>query len=343
MSKRILKAVALIIAILLTIAISAFVEIKHLIEQPLSASDTAAVSFTIEAGQGVREIGDNLAKARLINGSDFFKLYLWETKLGGKLKAGSYELSPSMSIPEIVSLFTAGSSGLKSNETRVSLPEGSTNEDILRALKDAGAVPADASFGALSIDENRYAFLADKPASADLQGYLFPDTYNYFKSSTLEDALGKMLDNFGAKVTTQMRADIGTQGKSLEDVLTMASIIEKESPDKTDMPAIASVFYNRLDAGMPLQSDATINYITKAGHASPTQDELETDSAYNTYKHPGLPPAPICNPGLEAIKAAIHPAQTDYFFFLMPQDGSGKTIFSKTFEEHVANKAKYLR
>jgi UPF0755 protein len=130
--------------------------------------------------------------------------------------------------------------------------------------------------------------------------------------------------------------------KNLYDILIMASIVEKESPDKKEMPTIAGVFYNRLGIGMPLQSDATINYIVGEGRAQATAQDIEVDSPYNTYKYVGLPPSPICNPGIDAIKAAIYPEKTDYYYFLTTQDGERKTYFSKTYEEHLKNKAKYL-
>jgi len=343
MNKKIITiAVIFVILILITVA-SSYAYVRGKIDRPLDAKSTQTVSFEIEQGQSVDEIAQELEEGRLITGSDFFKIYLWQSKLGKNLRAGNYELSPSMTIAEMVDLFNEGEGGLKSHETRAVVTEGSTNDDILIELKKSGAVTGNETFEDMIFDASEYDFLADKPEAADLQGYLFPDTYNFYKGSTLEDATAKMLDNFDQKLTSELRQAIKSQDKSVYEILIMASIVEKESPDKVDMPTIAGIFYNRLDINMALQSDATINYITKGGRPSPTSEDLEADSPYNTYKNTGLPPTPICNPGIEAIKAAIYPLETEYFYFLMPQDGSGQTIYSKTYDEHLANKAKYLK
>lgn len=341
--KTIVAAIAVLILSLCAVMLFSYFSIRKSVDSPLSAGDSNTIDFEIKQGQRVDEIGANLEKEKLIAGKDFFKIYLWESGLGSKLKPGVYKLSPSMTIAQMVVIFTGGEIGLKSNEARVVITEGDSDEEILKKLKEAGVISEDEDFDDIKMDPSRYDFLKDKPEEARLQGYLFPDTYNFFKNSSLRDITGKLLDNFDKKLTADIRVEIKKQDKTIYEILIMASIIEKETPNKGDMPTIAGVFYNRLDAGMPLQSDATINYITGAGEAMPTGENLLIDSPFNTYKNKGLPPTPICNPGIEAIKAAIYPEKTDYFYFLMPQDGSGKTIFSKTYDEHLQNKAKYLR
>lgn len=342
MKRKTLGAITLFLLIISAVLTLSYVEIKNRIDRPLDAGNAALVSFEIKSGQGVDEIGDNLEEAKLITGKDFFKLYLLQSGRGSKLRAGSYQLSPAMTITQMVDTFTGGGSGLKSNEARVSLAEGLSNEETLNELKKSGAVDSGADFENIEIDEDAYDFLSDKPARADLQGYLFPDTYNFFKDSELQVVTEKILDNFDSKLTPEMRSDIKDQGKSIYDTLILASIIEKEAGNKEEMPTIASVFVNRLAIGQALQSDATVNYITHAGRAMPTSEDLSVDSPYNTYKYPGLPPTPICNPGIEAIKAAIYPEKTDYFYFLTTQDGEQTTYFSKTYEEHLQNKALHL-
>lgn len=343
MKKKILIACVLLFVSVFAILVLSYLGVERTISRPFNAADTRTVRFEIKAGQGAEAIAAELEKAGLIAGSDYLKIYLFEHEMGGDLKAGTYELSPSMTIAEMVEIFRTGARGLKANETQVVIAEGFSDDQILEALKKAGTVSAEESFAKLDLDLSRYAFLADKPAAAGLEGYLFPDTYNLFKDSALTDVAAKMLSNFDEKLTPEMRAEISRQNKTIFETLIMASIVEKESPDKEDMPDIAGVFYNRLAVNMPLQSDATINYVTNGGRPMPTGEDLETDSPFNTYKNPGLPPAPICNPGIEAIKAAINPRKNDYFYFLMPQDGTGTTIFSKTYDEHLRNKAKYLR
>jgi len=192
-----------------------------------------------------------------------------------------------------------------------------------------------------------FSFLIDKPENLSLEGYLFPDTYRLFASSTPEEIIIKMLSNFDKKLTPEMRADIKASGKTIHEIITMASIIEKEAPiyAQTDSEAakiISGIFWNRIKIGMGLQSDASLSYIYNDNKPIHSGEELEVDSLYNTYKYRGLPPGPIANPGLIAIKAAIYPSETNYYYFLTTLDGSA-IYYAKTYEEHLRNKYKYLK
>ncbi|MFA5163520.1 MAG: endolytic transglycosylase MltG [Patescibacteria group bacterium] len=195
---------------------------------------------------------------------------------------------------------------------------------------------------------DRYDFLKDKPKYYSLEGFLFPDTYRVHASSTAEEAIFKMLDNFGKKLSPEMRKEIANQGRSLYQVVIMASILEKEAPfdsnDKENREArlISGIFWHRLKIGQALQSDATLSYWFGDKNSRHSGAQLEVNTPYNTYKYPGLPPTPICNPGLLALEAAVYPIDSDYNYFLTPSD-SRQVIFSRSFEEHVANKLKYLK
>ncbi|MGI6374344.1 MAG: endolytic transglycosylase MltG [Patescibacteria group bacterium] len=193
-----------------------------------------------------------------------------------------------------------------------------------------------------------FDFFQDLPKSVNLEGFIFPDTYRVFASSSPQEVLTRILKNFDQKLSPEMRQAIKDQGRSLYEVISLASMVEKEAPinyrtgDNQDARLIAGVFMNRLRIGQGLQSDATLSYLfndTKPAHSGA---ELEIDSAYNTYKYRGLPPGPIANPGLVAIEAAIWPAKTDYFYFLTPSD-QAIVVYAKTYEEHLANKRKYLK
>ena len=193
-----------------------------------------------------------------------------------------------------------------------------------------------------------YSFLSDKPANRGLEGYLYPDTYRiYAASSTPKDLLEKMLDNFNRRLTPQLRADIQAQGKTIDEIVTMASLLEKEAPinyatgDNRDARIISGIFWDRIKNGQPLQSCATLAYILGVNKAQYSAADTQTDSPYNTYKYRGLPPGPISNPGILAIEAAIHPLSTNYNYFLTPA-GSSDIIYAATYEEHLQNKAKYL-
>jgi len=211
----------------------------------------------------------------------------------------------------------------------------SDEDDFIKLTKH----DADTCF---SLQSCQASFLSQIPPEATLEGYLFPDTYRIFNNASSQDIITKMLNNMDLKITDKMRQDIAVQGKNLHEILTMASIIEKEVRTPTDMKIVSGIFYNRLHIGMPLQSDATLSYVLGDDKPAHTLKELTIDSPYNTYKYQGLPPAPIASPGLNAIEAAIYPDQTDFLFFLSNLQ-TGKTYFAKTLTEHNYNKALYLK
>jgi UPF0755 protein len=176
---------------------------------------------------------------------------------------------------------------------------------------------------------------------AGREGYLFPDTYYLFADAKITDLIKKMQENFDRRVSNDLRAAIKRQGKDLDEVLKVGSIIEAEVPHEADRPIVSDIIWKRLNAGMALQSDATLNYAIGGKRTALTAAELKMDSPYNTYKYRGLPPTPIGNPGLSAIRAAIYPAKTDYWYFLSTPDG--QTIFSRNLAEHNRAKVRYLK
>jgi len=191
----------------------------------------------------------------------------------------------------------------------------------------------------LQEDFTEFKFLKDKPLDKNLEGYLFPDTYNIEKNDGVKKIVEKMLENFGIKLDSQLREEIQKQGKSVFEIITMASLIEKEVRIYIDKETVSGVLWKRLDSNMPLQVDATIVYVT--GKKTVSKEETKIDSLYNTYKYLGLPFGPICNPGLDSIKAAIYPKESKYWYYLSTLEG--ETIFSRTLEEHNMNKAKHLK
>ena len=339
--KKIIIIISALVFTMFVISIAGFIYLQHIINEPRDINNNIKKEFTIENGDSVQEIAENLQYENLISDMDLFKFYVWQKKIGSKLQAGNYELSPSMPIPEIANLFIGGK--IKSNKISITIPEGFSNEKIDERLAENGLIEKE-SFTNFSEAGNlnflAYDFLQDKPENTGLQGYYFPDTYEYYKNSAIEDIAKKMLDNFDRKLSQELREEIKKQNKSIFETLILASIIEKEAGFAKDMGKISSVFHNRLKLDYPLESDATINYITKSGRSQSTYEDLQIDSPYNTYKYAGLPPTPICNPGFNAIKTAIYPEETDYFFFLTPLDR--KAIFSETYAEHLKNQSKYL-
>jgi len=185
-----------------------------------------------------------------------------------------------------------------------------------------------------------FPLILDKPHNVSYEGFIYPDTYRVYADARPEEVLKKIFDNLEKKLTPELRSEIDGQGKSFYEILTMASIIEKEAPTKTDMAKVADIFWRRYEKNWALQSCATVNYITGKNDPGVMNDDKEIDSLFNTYKYPGLPLGAISNPGPEAIRAAIYPEKNNYWYFMSGSDGV--TRYAKTLEEHNANVAKYL-
>ncbi|MBI2055623.1 MAG: endolytic transglycosylase MltG [Candidatus Sungbacteria bacterium] len=313
----------------------------------------APKEIEISPGAGSRAIADALKAAGLIRSKWAFVIYAALSGRAAKLKPGVYYFAGEVGIPELAGELESGD---LANERLITIPEGWDLRDIGQYLESIGVSTAKdfwAITGAPAADRVRgrqnppadklyrkFAFLSNDPPSFNIEGFLFPDTYRVFRNASAEEIIEKLLENFERKITPDLRAEILRQKKTLFAVTTMASLIEKEIPDPQERRIAAGILWRRLEAGMPLQVDATINYIT-GKHQSPSADDLKINSPYNTYLNRGLPPGPIANPGLEAIRAAVFPATNDYAYYLSARDG--RTIFSRTLEEHNAAKARFLR
>ncbi|MCU0679940.1 MAG: endolytic transglycosylase MltG [Planctomycetes bacterium] len=193
-----------------------------------------------------------------------------------------------------------------------------------------------------------FSFLDDKPTYYGLEGYLFPDTYSIYEDATLDEVVRKMLKNFDRKLSSKMREDIKKQGKTIYEIVTMASILEKEVPmdtlknDNKNAKIVSGIFWQRIDNGQPLQSCATLAYVLGINKAQYSYEDTKVASPYNTYLYKGLPIGPIANPSLLALQAAIYPTPNNYNYFLSPTD-TKEIVFARTYEEHLRNKAKYLK
>lgn len=322
------------------LAVAVLVYAYYKVYVPVDRNSIETVEFTVAKGLGVKEISWRLEDAKLIRSAWWFQTYVWCKRQGADLQAGKYALSRSFSVPEIVGTITGGKVVL--NEIKITFPEGFVYKQVKARLAEQGLAGAD-DMGAETIGDYQvqYKFLSDAPSGANLEGYLFPDTYIFERDMKSSGIIKKFLDNFDKKLAPDLREQMARQGKKIYDVLILASIVQQEAIGEEDMPLIAGVFANRLRIGMALESDATINYVTGKKDRQPLYGDLKVKSPYNTYLYRGLPPGPIANPGLAAIRAAINPSKTDYLFFLHPLDGP--TVFSKTLDEHNRNKAKYLK
>lgn len=304
------------------------------INNSVNPEDSTRIIFTVEEGQSANEIGSNLKSVGLIKSAYGFSIHVEKNNLDFQLQAGEFVLRPSMTGIEIINTLTNQATG----EIIFTIPEGWTIKDIDTALAAEGLITkGEFENCAKTCDFSTYAFLSEKNS---LEGYLFPDTF-FLSRSTFDtySFIKKLLDNFDAKITDQMLADIESQGRTLEQEIIVASIIEKEVRTDKDRELVSGIIWKRLDNGWILGMCSTINYLT--GQAEITSEDLEIDSPYNTRIYAGLPPTAISNPGLKSIIAAIYPESSEYWYFLTATE-TEETIYSVTNEEHEANKAKYM-
>ena len=302
---------------------------------------TETAQFTVEPGWGSTEIADALRSRGLIRNATLFKLHVWRQGVSTFLQSGEYFFSPSMSIAQIAAALSTGEGTTKERSIRII--EGWNIQEIAAYLEAEDVISAQDFINVVQHKApwwDGYAVLSSRSVDVDLEGYLFPDTYRIFRDATTEDIVRKMLDTMERKFTPEMRAAIAGQGSSIHEILTLASIIEKEVRGAEDRGKVADIFYRRIAAGIPLQADSTVNYVTGKDTPSVSAQDLQIDSPYNTYKYRGLPPGPIASSALSAIQAAITPIANPYWFFLTTPDGV--VIYSRTHDEHVAAKAKYL-
>lgn len=335
-NKRLMKKY-LGIAIVVFLVFTIYFNIQISKENP---NEFGAKSFRVEPGQGVEEIAANLVEQGFLARPFWFKVYVAASGNKARFIDGEYDLKTNLSIKDLVLALTNQKNSNK--ETEITLLEGWTAGQMDEYLAGKGLIKAGEMVDySQNFDEKSFLFLIDRPKQASLDGYLYPDTYRIYQAAGIGSIVKKMLDNFDQKLTPELRAEIKKQKKTIFEVVVLASIVEREMFGYENRRVVADIFQKRLAAGMALQSDATINFITKKGIAAPGLDDLRIDNAYNTYKYRGLPPGPICNPSIEAIRAVIYPANTGYWYFLNAP--SGEIIFSQTHDGHVLNKQKYLK
>jgi len=303
------------------------------IRTPLNPTGETKI-FKVSKGDSAKVIAENLKDTGLIKNPFLFRLYIFLALSQYSLKPGEYELSSKMPIRDIGDTLVLG--GV--NEVIITIPEGFGLKQVEDRLVGAGLAKRDELMN-YKFSKDVPPILSDKPKSASLEGYLFPDTYRFFKDATLSDVISKMIDNLSNKLTPDLKIAIKNSSHSTYEILNMASLVEKEISKDSDRPIVAGILWKRLKAGVPLQVDATLVYIV--GRNEIYEADKKINSLYNTYLYRGLPKGPIANPGLSAIKAAIFPDSSPYWYYLSAKDGT--TVFSKTLEEHNRNRAKYLK
>lgn len=298
------------------------------------------VTFVVEPDESVDSIAARLHEEGLIRSPTYFKLRVRLSNADTRIQAGRFVLYTGMSVNQIIQTLTTSE---PIEVVQVRFQEGWRLEQYAEQLVAVGLISSPEEFINAAQGESwraAYDFLRDLPPGASLEGYLFPDTYEFRVDTTPEEIIRTMLDNFDRRVPPELRARAAERGLNLHQVLTIASIVEREAVIPEERPIIASVFYNRLRQNMPLQADPTIQYfVGQPGNWWPeiTQEDIQRQHVYNTYQHTGYPPGPICNPGLASIEAAINPADTNYLYFVTRGDGSGGHVFAVTYEEHLRN------
>jgi UPF0755 protein len=298
-----------------------------LLSQQVDSKAQEVQRFIIPKGQAVSIIGNRLQEAGLIKNSLVFRLIVRNEGLDDKIQAGSFDLSPNMNSTEIAYELTQGT-----NDLWVTILEGWRREEIAESLSKQ-------ELAEFSTEE----FLAE---TVGLEGRLFPDTYLVPREVTASQIALLLEQTFERKVTVGLADEIAASPYDFADALVMASIVEREARGEDELRMVAGILWNRVEIGMALQADATLQYvkgfneIEDSWWAPPLSADKQLPSVYNTYRYPGLPPAPIANPGLTAIEAALNPAATDYLYYL--HDRTGQIHYARTLEEHNANVSEFL-
>jgi UPF0755 protein len=312
------------------------------ISRPAS-DDPTPVVFIVEPGETAGDIALRLKRLGLINDAELFRQLARYYNADSKLEAGRYELRANMTMGEIIEALQHG----RLEEIKLTIPEGWRAEQIAEMLAQEVGIDGDEFLALVRGAVFDYEFLQERPPGATLEGFLFPDTYYLPVQPTALDIIERMLANFDQRFTAEMRQMAAEREMTIYRVVTLASIVEREAVVAEERPIIAGVFLNRLAKGMTLDADPTVQYAL--GYQEDTgqwwktpvtlEEYTRVNSPYNTYLHRGLPPGPICNPGLASIQAVLEPVETDYLYFVAKGDGSH--AFARTFEEHLQNQRKY--
>ncbi|KAA9026396.1 endolytic transglycosylase MltG [Niallia endozanthoxylica] len=352
-AKVVRKVVAIITVSILLIAIivfgGGFLYINSALK-PVDPDSKIEKKIEIPIGSGVSTISQILEDNGIIKDARVFKYYV-KFKNESGFMAGEYVMNPTMTLPQIVNSLKTGKVMQKA-VFKITIPEGkklteiaeiiakSTNhkpEEILTALNDQTFIESLISqYPELLTNE-----VLNPLVKYPLEGYLYPATYPFYKEDPSIEDIAKVMLNKTKSVVDEYRIQIEEKQMTVHQLLTMASLIEEEATEKVDRNQISSVFYNRIDAGMPLQTDPTVLYAKGEHKEKVYYKDLEIEDPYNTYMNPGLTPGPIANAGLSSIEAALEPAETDFLYFLATPEG--EVLFSKTLAEHNEKKAEHIQ
>lgn len=335
--RRTRAIVVLLVAALIVLCVPAFGAWRVFFTTDPTVVPGEPVQVEIPGGADTARIAGELADAGVIGNAAMFRLRARIDGIDGKLRSGVYDLETGMEHDAVVERLLAGP---PIAYTTVTIPEGFTAEQIAARLERDVGIPA-AEFTGLALGQAE-VFQAEHPYLADvhegsLEGYLFPKTYRIVEGATAADVIEMMLDQFDMEFATIEVEQAG--GLTIHEVVTLASMIEREARVADERPLVSSVIHNRLNRGMKLEIDATIEYVIKKNRPRLLNSDLTIESPFNTYRYPGLPPGPIASPGLASLQAAVTPADTDYLYYVLTST-DGSHTFTETYEEFLIAKEK---
>lgn len=339
--------------ILLCALVGAWFVYDEIYRAELHAKDE--IEFDVLGGEDVTVMAERLEKEGVVRYGWLFRYYLQWKGIDRQVHHGTFKVKAPITMDTIAKALTEP--GV--NERTITILPGWDLRDIADYFIKEGIIqkeqdlfvvaglPAHNSLDFLGyktpLIDNTFTVSKSKPASVSFEGYLRPDTFRIFKNATLLEIVTKLIQERGTQFTDKMYSDIQKSGYSVHEILTMASIIEREVRSPEDRAVVADIFWRRHEAGMGLQADSTVHYaVGKKGEVFTTKEDRDTLNAWNTYKYLGLPPGPISNPGIESIRAAMYPKENDYWYFLTTLD-TGEVKYGKTLEDHNTNVYKYLR
>ena len=295
------------------------------------------VEFVVKRGATASQIAADLLKAKLITSALAFKFALYESGAENALQSGTYKVSPSLSPRDLSVLFQKA----PGDQVALRIIEGWRLSEVAVAVNRAFPSITTKDFAAAAVVGARNNFvLAGLDPKSTLEGFLYPDTYFLRPDATVDQIVGVLIDTFEQKAGPALRAAAAGRKVTIYDMVKLASIVEREARDRKESPLIAGLYQHRIDISMKLDADPTIQY-AKGNWDELSLDDLKLASPYNTYLNPGLPPTPICSPGLAALQAAAQPEKTEFLFFVAKSDGTGDHAFARTIEEQEANRIKY--
>lgn len=319
-------AVAVLVAICVTFAVLSMDYRISTIDE-VQGNDKVVVRIT--PGMASGEIGDLLAAKGVIDSTWKFKLAVKLNGAGDKFQAGTFSLQKNMTVGDALGVLING----RATSQWVTIPEGYDVRQIAKLLAKHGLVE-EKEFLAAAKDFAPYDYIVKSPeADYAIEGFLFPDTYEFATDASCQDIMSRMAEEFDHKLTPELRQQASQRNLSVYELVTLASLVEKEARFPEDRPIIAQVFFKRLDINMPLQTDTTIQYLLDGPKENLSISDTKIDSPYNTYQHYGLPPGPIASPGMASIEAVLNPANTAYLYFVA--DTQGHNHYGYTYDEHL--------